>query len=56
MTKKSTTTTKQPRKEGEHEHRFGPFERSRFAGTVHRKCLEPGCKVISLDDDEGDEE
>jgi DnaJ-class molecular chaperone len=35
-----------------HEHKFGPFEESRFAGTLHRKCVVPGCKVISLDGDE----
>jgi len=36
----------------EHEHRFGPFETSRFAGTLHRKCQEPGCKEITLDGDD----
>jgi len=42
---------------GCHEHQWGPLERSRFAGTVHRKCTVPGCKAINaLDDDEGDDE
>lgn len=36
----------------EHEHQWGPLEQSRFAGTIHRKCQVPGCKVISLDDDD----
>jgi hypothetical protein len=38
--------------EEEHEHRFGPFERSRLAGTPHRKCTVPGCKAVSLDDED----
>lgn len=41
---------------GEHVHQFGPVERSRFAGTVRRKCLVEGCKVVSLDDDETDQD
>lgn len=32
-----------------HKHKWGPVERSRFAGTVHRKCQVPGCKAVSLD-------
>jgi len=39
-----------------HEHKFGPFEESRFAGTLHRKCVVPGCKAISLDGDEEESE
>lgn len=31
----------------EHIHEFGPFERSRIAGTLHRKCV--GCSVVSLE-------
>lgn len=38
----------------DHEHQFGLFELSRFAGTLHRKCTVPGCKVITLDRDEVD--
>lgn len=40
--------------EPEHEHKWGPLEQSRFAGTTHRKCTVEGCKVISIDatDDE----
>lgn len=33
-----------------HEHNFGPFERSNWAGTLHRKC--DGCDVVSLDSDD----
>ena len=37
----------------EHEHKFGPLERSRLAGTAHRKCTVDGCKVIdALDEDD----
>ncbi len=36
----------------DHVHKFGPFERSRFAGTLHRKCQVPGCRDVSLDGDE----
>lgn len=36
----------------DHEHDFGPWERSRMAGTVHRKCKVAGCKAISLDGDD----
>lgn len=38
----------------EHEHEWGEWERSRIAGTLHRKCL-AGCKFISLDGDEDEE-
>ena len=31
------------------EHIYGPHERSALAGTPHRKCIDPGCKHISLD-------
>jgi DnaJ-class molecular chaperone len=34
---------------GKHKHEFGPFEESRFAGTMHRKCVVPGCDAVSLD-------
>jgi hypothetical protein len=37
----------------EHEHEWGELERSRLAGTLHRKCLVDGCRAINaLDDDE----
>lgn len=36
----------------EHEHRFGAFERARFTGEPVRRCLEPFCKVVSLDGDD----
>jgi hypothetical protein len=42
------------RNEHEHAHQFGPIELSRFAGTPHRKCTVPGCKVVSLDLDESE--
>ncbi len=37
----------------QHVHEWGPLERSRFAGTVHRKCK--GCEVINAYDDEEQE-
>ena len=40
----------------EHMHEWGPIEVSHFAGTVHRKCTIAGCKYISIDFDEDDEE
>ncbi len=40
----------------EHEHQWGPLERSRLAGTVHRKCQVPGCKVVNAGDDDDDTE
>ena len=41
----------------DHEHDWGPVERSRFAGTLHRKCQVAGCKHVTLDltDEEGEE-
>jgi len=37
----------------EHEHVWGNLERSRFAGTVHRKCTVDGCRFVkALEDDE----
>ena len=42
--------------DAEHEHQWGPLERSRFASTVHRKCQVDGCKVINALDDDDDEE
>ena len=42
---------------GDHEHRFAEvWETSRFAGTVHRKCVEPGCREITLDGWEDDDD
>lgn len=37
-----------------HEHIYGTWQQSRFAGTWHRPCIVLGCKCISLDNDEGD--
>lgn len=46
-----------PAAELEHVHDWGPLERSRLAGTVHRKCQGPDCRFINaLDDDPPDEE
>lgn len=40
---------------GEHDHVWGPLQRSHFAGTVHRKCLIDTCRYINaLDDDDED--
>lgn len=36
--------------DGGHMHVFGPVELSRFAGTPHRACQHPGCRVIQLPD------
>lgn len=36
----------------DHEHKWGPWEQSRLAGNWHRKCQVPGCKDISLDNDD----
>lgn len=38
-----------------HEHIYGTWQQSRFTGTWHRPCTIPGCKWISLDNDEGDD-
>lgn len=38
--------------DADHEHQWGPLEQSRIAGTVHRKCQVPGCKVVNPYDDE----
>lgn len=36
-----------------HECQWGELETSRLAGTSHRKCQVPGCKMVNiLDDDE----
>ena len=40
----------------DHEHTYGPFEWSHFGGSYHRKCTHTGCKMISLDGDDGDDE
>jgi len=46
----------------EHVHSFGPFEYTRLAGTLVRRCVAPsdepaGCRVVSLDaDDRRDDE
>lgn len=41
----------------DHEHVWGAVQRSRFTGTIFRKCIVVGCNQITLDmpDDEGDE-
>ena len=36
----------------EHVCKFGPFERAPLAGTLHRKCAHPGCKLVSLDSED----
>jgi hypothetical protein len=33
----------------DHVHRFGAFGVARFTGNPRRECLEPGCRVVSLD-------
>ncbi len=39
----------------EHEHKWGPLEASRIAGTVHRKCQVDGCPMVNaLDEDDDD--
>lgn len=40
---------------GEHEHKWGDLERSRIAGTLHRKCQVDGCRFINAYDDETDD-
>lgn len=42
---------------GEHHHEWGELEHSRFAGTLHRKCLDPDCRHIKAleDEEDGDE-
>ena len=46
--------------EGGHVHIWGYVVHARFTDTPHRKCLNGGCKVISLDlgndDEDGDDE
>lgn len=39
-----------------HEHQFGPVVHARMTGEPHRKCQFPGCKVVSLDLDDEEEE
>ena len=34
----------------EHQHEFGPFQHTRIAGTLVRRCS--GCGVVSLDGDD----
>lgn len=43
--------------EGPHEHAWGPVEHARMTGNPHRKCTVPGCRFVSLDlyDDDDDE-
>lgn len=38
-----------------HEHQWGPVEIARFTGNPHRKCQVSGCKYVSLDLDEDDD-
>lgn len=37
-----------------HNHVWGNVEYARMTGNPHRKCLVPGCGVISLDLDDDD--
>jgi len=37
-----------------HIHEWGPFQRSWISGTLHRPCLDVGCREVSLDGDEED--
>ena len=39
-----------------HDHIFGPFEWSRFGGALIRRCEVEGCRVVSLDGDELDDD
>ncbi len=41
---------------GDHEHIYGPVERAWITGNPHRKCLVDGCRFVSLDlsDDDDD--
>ena len=39
----------------DHIHVWGPIQRSRIAGTLHRECEVIGCKFISLDLDESED-
>jgi hypothetical protein len=44
-----------PASELRHVHDWGPLERSRLAGTLHRKCQGSGCNYVNaLDDDQED--
>lgn len=37
----------------EHDHEWGAIDRAPYTGTPHRKCIEPFCRVVSIDlDDE----
>ena len=40
----------------EHEHNYGPWEHSRLAGTLIRRCQVVGCQFISLDGDNDDDD
>ena len=40
----------------EHEHIWGKFELSRFTGNPHRHCQIPGCRAITMDSDEDDDD
>lgn len=37
-----------------HECEFGPFDYSRIGGAYCRRCTVPGCRAVSLDEDDGD--
>lgn len=43
---------------GEHDHSWGPVEHAFFTGNPHRKCTVEGCRHITLDlsDDEDEDE
>jgi len=42
--------------EHEHEHKWGGPTRSRMAGTPHRACIVPFCRVITLDLTDNDDD
>lgn len=41
----------------DHDHQWGPIEHARMTGNPHRKCVLDGCRTITLDlyDDEDDD-
>lgn len=40
----------------EHAHQWGAVEVARFTGTPHRKCTTDGCRYVSLDLSDEDQE
>lgn len=41
---------------GDHEHEWGPIERAHFTDEPHRKCQVEGCRMVSLDLDDEEEQ